>query len=201
MNKHKLMVMSSARVSPSPTDGDTTSGDLSEQEKDLLDRSKKKPKVTMEATSCHETIVEETLLTQTSPVEVESTRVVPCKGVEFQTAIGMGLQRKMVSYKDVCLGVNGHNVSEEDAFFFDAENPMVEEDGGTKGDHAGDNGFLGDPLCPVVRLSNEEREMIRTPWKRSLLVKVLGKRMGLRYFQARLYKMWQPKFRMEVIGK
>ncbi|KAJ1385492.1 Endonuclease/exonuclease/phosphatase superfamily [Sesbania bispinosa] len=76
----------------------------------------------------------------------------PSKGVEFTTATGMGLERKM----------------------------MVEEENGSKDDTVEENGFLGDPLCPVVILSVEEREMIRIPWKRSLLVKVLGKRMGLR---------------------
>ncbi|KAJ1378237.1 hypothetical protein SESBI_48068, partial [Sesbania bispinosa] len=114
-----------------------------------------------------ETRVEETLPARTTQVEVKSTRVVPCKGVEFQTATGMGLEKRMVSYKDICLGVNGHNASEDDAFFFDAENHMAEEDGGTEVDHAGESGFLGDPLCPVVTLSEEEKVMIRTPWKRS----------------------------------
>ncbi|KAJ1377613.1 hypothetical protein SESBI_48706 [Sesbania bispinosa] len=123
-----------------------------------------------------------------------------CNHVEvpFQTTIGMGLERKMISCKDVCLGVNGHNTSEEDVLFFD----VVDHEGANEGEHVShdqDHGFLGDPLCPVVRLTEAERICIRAPWQRSIIVKLLERRMSLKYFQARLYKLWQPKARMEII--
>ncbi|KAJ1401979.1 hypothetical protein SESBI_28350 [Sesbania bispinosa] len=90
----------------------------------------------------------------------------------------MGIERKTISYKDICLGVNGHNICEEDVELFEfeyAEHGVAPE---AKGD--GDsNDFLGDPLCPVVKLTALERESIRIPWKRSLLVKLLGKRIDL----------------------
>ncbi|KAJ1384862.1 hypothetical protein SESBI_42174 [Sesbania bispinosa] len=111
--------------------------------------------------------------------------------MKFQTTTNLGLERKMVSYKDVCLGVNGHNMSEEDLEFFQE----VGQEIGWKhkdGDGQGGDLFLGDPLCPVVRLTEEERLMIRTPWKRSILVKILGRRMGLKYFHSRIIKLWKP---------
>ncbi|KAJ1413047.1 hypothetical protein SESBI_19978 [Sesbania bispinosa] len=180
--------MGSARVSAISTDAIDPSADLSEQEKDLLDRSKKKPKVTRTGEPC--TAKESD---QGKPTPVNSHVEVP-----FQTTIGMGLERKMISYKDVCLGVNGHNTSEEDTLFFD----VVDPGNGTEGGNAlndREHGFLGDPLCPVVRLTEVEREGIRMPWKRSIIVKLLGRRMSLKYFQARLYKLWQPRARMEII--
>ncbi|KAJ1388716.1 hypothetical protein SESBI_38910 [Sesbania bispinosa] len=112
--------------------------------------------------------------------------------VKFQTATGMGLDREMVSYKDICLGVNVHNVSEEDMEFMEETN----HNGDSNNEEQGRNDeFLGDPLCPIVRLTEEERVMIRTPWKRSIL---LGRRMSLRYFQARLYKLWQPRGELDA---
>ncbi|KAJ1403595.1 hypothetical protein SESBI_27160 [Sesbania bispinosa] len=59
--------------------------------------------------------------------------------------------------------------------------------------------FLGDPLCPVVRLSQEERESIHIPWQRSILIKLIGKRMSLKYFHARLMKLQRPSAPMKVI--
>ncbi|KAJ1417010.1 hypothetical protein SESBI_16954 [Sesbania bispinosa] len=125
--------MSSARVS-TPTNGAPAVRGLSAQEKDLLDRSTRKPKV-----------VEKCFL-----------------GGGFQTTIDLSREE-------------GDN-SREEAY----------------------TGFM-DPLCPVVRLSEVERTAIRIPWKRSLIVKVLGKRVSLRYFQTRFYKLWQLRARMEVI--
>ncbi|KAJ1391162.1 Zinc finger, CCHC-type [Sesbania bispinosa] len=106
----------------------------------------------------------------------------------------MGMERKLVSYKDVCLGVNGHNLSEDDAELF-AEG-LPEHTEGVAGVEVSSH-FLGDPLCPVVRLSEEERKAIQIPWRRALLVKLLGKRMGLKYFHARLIKLWQLRARLE----
>ncbi|KAJ1416228.1 Zinc finger, CCHC-type [Sesbania bispinosa] len=118
--------------------------------------------------------------------------------VLFQTTIGMGMERKLVSYKDVCLGVNGHNQSKDDVELFAEGLPDHIE--GVSGGVVGDSSpFLGDPLCPVVRLSEEERKAIQIPWKRALLVKLLGKRMGLKYFHAHLIKLWRPRARLEVI--
>ncbi|KAJ1427426.1 hypothetical protein SESBI_09679 [Sesbania bispinosa] len=158
-------------------------GDLTVQEKDQLNRSKKKPKVVMEGSSS----------SRSNPNET-----VPVQPIKFQTTIGMSLDRKVVSYKDIFLGVNGHNISEDDAEMFEEdrllqEQPPVEE--GSEGNSA----FLGDPLCPVVKLTEAERDIIRIPWKRAILVKVLGKHMSLRYFHGRLIKLWRPKARTEVI--
>ncbi|KAJ1436952.1 hypothetical protein SESBI_03787 [Sesbania bispinosa] len=104
----------------------------------------------------------------------------------------------MVSYKDIYLGVNGHNISSEDEEMFglDEEGAVHEEE--EKFEKA-DSDFLGDPLCPVVRLTSEEKKYICSPWRRSILVKLLGKRMGLKYFHARLMKLWRPHAPMEII--
>ncbi|KAJ1424506.1 hypothetical protein SESBI_11700 [Sesbania bispinosa] len=58
-------------------------------------------------------------------------------GGGFQKTIGMELERKTVSYKDICIGVNGHNLSEEDADLFE-EGPSREE-----GEHSGEEANSG----------------------------------------------------------
>ncbi|KAJ1394112.1 hypothetical protein SESBI_34415 [Sesbania bispinosa] len=185
--------MSSARVcnaagecnaaAPTVADGN----ELSAQEKDLLNRSTKKPKVST---------LDDVSTRAVNGQEKPQANVVN-GGSLFQTTIGLGMERKMVSYKDICIGVNGHNVSEEDVVFFKEIQGMHNDVQQRVDEH--DQGFLGDLLCPEVRLSDEECRMISIPWKRSIIVKVLGRKMTLRYFQARLYKLWQPKFRMEII--
>ncbi|KAJ1400049.1 hypothetical protein SESBI_29885 [Sesbania bispinosa] len=183
-----------ARVSPSASEAVLDGDELSEQEKDLLDRSKKKPKV-----------VGSGRLNDGGPLVTEKVAVqqthVPKNvigGAHVQASTGLVFERKTISYKDICLGVNGHNLSEKDVVFFEEAN-QYKEDGSTGGNKESSGGSMGDPLCPEVRLTDGEREAIRIPWKRSIIVKLLGRRMSLRYFQTRLYKLWRPKARMEVI--
>lgn len=33
--------------------------------------------------------------------------------------------------------------------------------------------------CPIIRLSREEKHRIRAPWMKSLVLKVLGRRVGM----------------------
>ncbi|KAJ1384393.1 Endonuclease/exonuclease/phosphatase superfamily [Sesbania bispinosa] len=162
--------MSSDRVSGSSPQTNDQEDELSTQEKDQLDRSTKKAKVGTREDS------PETVVHETQPAK----RVIPCtRVIQFQTATNMGLERKMVSYKDICIGVNGHNQSEEDTELFAAP------DGHEKEGAEDDPHFVGDPLCPVVRLTDVERESIIIPWKRAIVVKVLGRKMTLKYFRAR----------------
>ncbi|KAJ1413531.1 Ribonuclease H-like superfamily [Sesbania bispinosa] len=54
-------------------------------------------------------------------------------------------------------------------------------------------------LCPTVKLSKEEKKGVRIPWRRALIVKLIGKRVGFCFMQGRLMKLWNPQRRMEVI--
>ncbi|KAJ1400029.1 Endonuclease/exonuclease/phosphatase superfamily [Sesbania bispinosa] len=105
--------MSSARVSVESPGSANPRAELSDQEKDLLDRSKK---------------------------ETESDR---CRKTSTQL-----------------VGFNGHNISEEDAMFFECIDQDMTTNVADKDSQQQENGFLGDPLCPVVRLTEEERRWI-----------------------------------------
>ncbi|KAJ1408028.1 hypothetical protein SESBI_23884 [Sesbania bispinosa] len=83
---------------------------LSQEEKDQLDRSTKKAKTC----ASQDTVVEETrVIVGQENEEVQAEDV--CKnsmnggstGVPHPTTIGESLRRKLISYKDACIGING----------------------------------------------------------------------------------------------
>ncbi|XP_019161010.1 PREDICTED: uncharacterized protein LOC109157614 [Ipomoea nil] len=57
-----------------------------------------------------------------------------------------------------------------------------------------------DPLCPMIRLTKSEIEAIRAPWRKALIIKVMGRRVGYAYLQHRLTSMWKPKGSMDLIA-
>ncbi|KAJ1428453.1 Zinc finger, CCHC-type [Sesbania bispinosa] len=147
--------MGSARVLVTPSGDAEEDGALSAQETDLLDRSTKKPKVVPDGNDT-KTVVMETQLSQQGGAN--NIVVEEAKTVKFKTASGEYFDRKMVSYKDVCLGVNGHHLSEEDAELFEAE---AMDQGGAHQDQAEQSEFMGDPLYPVVNFFPMEDDLRR----------------------------------------
>lgn len=86
------------------------------EEADLLARSTKKAKMHEAELSQPETIIEETPLDVN--MEGEKRRVET--QLKIQTVTEMAMKRKMVSYADVCLGINGYlkddDSSDDDLF-------------------------------------------------------------------------------------
>lgn len=56
-----------------------------------------------------------------------------------------------------------------------------------------------DPMCPVIPVTKEEKEMLRRPWRRSLIIKVLGRKVNYPYLLQRLQKMWKSKVVFDLI--
>ncbi|XP_061357986.1 uncharacterized protein LOC133302248 [Gastrolobium bilobum] len=50
-----------------------------------------------------------------------------------------------------------------------------------------------DPLCPSYHYSQELHKEVCKQWRRALIVKLLGKRVGIKFFIARLERMWSLK--------
>ncbi|KAJ1391938.1 hypothetical protein SESBI_36197 [Sesbania bispinosa] len=73
------------------------------------------------------------------------------------------------------------------------------EDCGNEEGHEEDSSPAGDPKCPIVKVTKEERKLACQPWKNSVIVKLLGKRIGLKFLTVRLLKLWNPMGEMEVI--
>lgn len=57
-----------------------------------------------------------------------------------------------------------------------------------------------DPECPEIVLTKEEKARLRRPWKMSLIVKVLGRRVGYTYLLRRIQAMWRPKAKMDLVA-
>ncbi|KAL8150574.1 hypothetical protein V2J09_020382 [Rumex salicifolius] len=59
-----------------------------------------------------------------------------------------------------------------------------------------------DPDCPSIKITAEERERIRKPWKDAIIIKVLDKQLGYMYLRRKLQQKWGPKgqFLMADIG-
>lgn len=57
-----------------------------------------------------------------------------------------------------------------------------------------------DPDCPRVVITKEEKARIRRPWRRSLIVCVLGRRVSYSYLYQRMKAMWRPEGTMDLIA-
>ncbi|XP_031097172.1 uncharacterized protein LOC116001433 [Ipomoea triloba] len=57
-----------------------------------------------------------------------------------------------------------------------------------------------DPNCPVITVTKEEKERLRRPWRRTLIIKVLGRKIGYSFLLQRLQKLWKPEASFDLIA-
>ncbi|KAJ1441833.1 hypothetical protein SESBI_01034 [Sesbania bispinosa] len=165
---------------------------LSQEEMDNLRRSMKKRKHIVAVESSGDTFVKETPL---AGIQGASSSIPIGNHVLFSTATGQKIIRGVVSYKDICLesspgGNDGDGGSDDDSY---SSSDSEEDDSDLQA-------FLAecDPLCPIVKISRHEKKL-SIPWRRAIIVKLLGKRIGLKMLQSRLSKLWQPTSSMDII--
>ncbi|XP_061350093.1 uncharacterized protein LOC133295303 [Gastrolobium bilobum] len=104
--------------------------------------------------------------------------------------------RSVVSYKDSLLHLNGGSSEEKETevlenlgFEEDEESQFMEEC----------NQSVDDPFCPSYRFEKEIHKESCKPWRMAVIVKLLGKRVGVKFFQNRLLKMWNLSGSYEFI--
>ena len=93
--------------------------------------------------------------------------------------------RAIVSFRDKLLSFNGEHTmeSEEDEIPFDEDDEDWEE-------HLeGDKGANEDLACLVVWLTQKQRKELFQLWKKSFIVKLLGKRIGICFLKMKVQKM------------
>ncbi|XP_057444629.1 uncharacterized protein LOC130736870 [Lotus japonicus] len=78
-----------------------------------------------------------------------------------------------------------------EGFSSDSETSEMEEEGEER--------LQPNPLCPVIKLSKEKLRELPKPWGNAIIVKLLGKRIGMRLLKDRLSRLWNPSGDMEVI--
>lgn len=106
-------------------------------------------------------------------------------------------ERQIVSYRDLVVGMNGtrrgmkYAEDEKDWMEDDLSDDEMEEDG--------NGGFKYKDLGPGVDVRKEERINLCQPWRKSLIIKVLGKEVGYRFLLNRIQKLWAPKGTLDMI--
>lgn len=98
-------------------------------------------------------------------------------------------KREVLSYKDRLLGYNGDGYVFSEEEEDDADN-MEDSDDETEE-------YFGEALkekqskvdWPIIPLPNEERRQLCSPWKKSLIINVLGKRISFKFLLAKLYRL------------
>lgn len=74
----------------------------------------------------------------------------------------------------------------------ESEEKIWNKDEFSEVDEEVEDSVKNDPLCPCVRIPKEERISLYKPWKKDLIIKLLGKRVGYRMLMNRLQKLWNP---------
>lgn len=59
---------------------------------------------------------------------------------------------------------------------------------------------IGDPNCPRIPVTKAEKERLRRPWRQSLILRVLGRKVSYSYLLQRLKTMWKPEANFDLIA-
>ncbi|XP_019199070.1 PREDICTED: uncharacterized protein LOC109192823 [Ipomoea nil] len=65
-------------------------------------------------------------------------------------------------------------------------------------DEMDEDGFVSEH--PIIRVTKEEKERLRRPWRRSLIIKILGRTVSYPYLLQRLRKMWRSEAHFDLIA-
>ncbi|XP_058733249.1 uncharacterized protein At4g02000-like [Vicia villosa] len=97
------------------------------------------------------------------------------------------------------MGVEGEeNMGEkEGSFDWEGEDDEIEEDG-VEAIRVVEQ-KIGGYDCPLFILSKAEEKRIQKPWKRGVIVKLLGRRIGYKALETRLKQMWVKKGIINII--
>lgn len=133
--------------------------------------------------------------------EADNLRRSTFKAKRDESAPSTHSGRRVVSYKDICAGINGvDNEDDEDDIIDHSGSDSDEEDEAEERE----NDDMGveeqqDPLCPVIKITKQELKEACKPWRKAIIVKLLGKKLGLNFLRVRLQRLWQPVGEMEII--
>ncbi|KAJ1418543.1 Zinc finger, CCHC-type [Sesbania bispinosa] len=182
-------------------------GGLSLEETDNLARSNKKAKMDQneEVETAPVTEMME-INDQSQQTMVLETQMDSQGKPLFATATDTTLTRKLLSYKDAILGGSedeisaesdqGANDSDDSSEGSSSTDEMDEEE---SEEPEGEQVDEGDIMCPTVHVSSRKFHEACKPWKSAVIIKVLGKRVGLKFLHLRLLKMWPTLGDMELI--
>ena len=77
---------------------------------------------------------------------------------------------------------------------------VEEQDDWVSDDDEEDDGEGMDDECPDIRLTKEEKERICRPWKRTLIIKLLGRNIGYHLLLKKIQEIWRPKSLIDLVA-
>ncbi|KAK2456904.1 hypothetical protein QL285_004229 [Trifolium repens] len=110
-----------------------------------------------------------------------------------------GVSTTTKSYKGVVVGTEDKYDSTEGLIGADTDS---EDDEVVEIDAEGirvEDQKVGNYDCPIFVLSKAEEKRIHKPWKRGVIVKLLGRRIGYKALETRLKQMWVKKGIIHII--
>ena len=57
-----------------------------------------------------------------------------------------------------------------------------------------------DAECPSISLTKKENERIRRTWKRTLIIKLLGRNIGYHLLLKKINELWKPKASVNLVA-
>lgn len=167
----------------------TADGGASKEEEDLVVRSTKKVKTREEEGVFMDSV---SMVTETPEEEMAVVMNEPMNWVADPR-----LMNEKQSYRDTLLN---KRITDEDEIILETIQELIKENS-----HEDDVETSGpveeeefDP-CPTINISLEEAEEWYRPWKRALIVNLLGKIISLRVLQNQLELRWSKKGPIKVI--
>ena len=53
-------------------------------------------------------------------------------------------------------------------------------------------------VCPNIRIFFEEEARLNKPWRKTLIIKVLGRKIGFRVLELKFYQLWLEKVSLRL---
>ncbi|XP_058725763.1 uncharacterized protein LOC131597062 [Vicia villosa] len=100
-----------------------------------------------------------------------------------------------ISFRDIITG-QGRKETLDDVVLEEEGDGIMED---TAGDIIIEEEWIGGYECPRFSFSAEEEERMQRPWRRGVIVKLLGRRIGYKALENRLNQMWVRKGVISII--
>ncbi|XP_075489651.1 uncharacterized protein LOC142528490 [Primulina tabacum] len=151
---------------------------LSQEEADLLERSTNKSKHSLEENQM-----------QRSYEDAIMENVQPNIHMINQENPISNDTRARISFKETLLG---KDKTRDMAIYLEEEGVVSDDDDSEE--------EVEDEGCPKIKVSREEKARLRRPWRKTLIVKVLGRTIGYNYLFRRIKALWRPNAAIEMVA-
>ncbi|KAL7165460.1 hypothetical protein ACSBR2_041194 [Camellia fascicularis] len=111
----------------------------------------------------------------------------------------LNTQIKEKSFKQVLLRSRFNENEKDKSFDCDAEHLTSDEEMEDDGESEGGMEIIGNGSNPIVKIPSGLLKKVREPWKKCLIVRLLGKNIGYNLFVTRIQRVWSLQANFEVL--